>query len=158
MKNNYTIPYYSIHNEKEIKGFFGEKYRFLSNFYSCNIKFNGLIYTSSECAYQAQKVKEMDRFYFQHCTASESKSLWKRYGSIYNKQEWDAKKLDLMKIIVFIKFYKNLDLRKELLNTGDRYLEELNHWRDSFWGVNCKTGIGQNQLGKILMKIRDYWR
>ena len=37
-----------------IKGFQGE-YRFLSNFYPCQIEFEGLTYFSSEAAYQAQK-------------------------------------------------------------------------------------------------------
>lgn len=30
---------------------------------------------------------------------------------------------------------------------------EENSWRDTYWGV-CK-GVGENHLGKILMKIRD---
>lgn len=156
--NDLIIPDYAVHSDTEIKGFFGNKYRFLSNFHPAPMTFKGLNYPTSENAYQAQKVKEMDRFYFQYCTASESKSLWKRYGSIYSKEEWDSQKLDLMKIIVFIKFYKNLDLRKELLDTGDRYLEEKNHWSDVFWGVSSKSGFGHNHLGKILMKIRDYWK
>ena len=34
-------------------------------------------------------------------------------------------------------------------------LEEGNTWHDTFWGVDAKTGEGQNHLGKILMKIRE---
>ena len=43
--------------------------------------------------------------------------------------------------------------KKLLLATGDRYIEETNTWGDTFWGV-C-NGKGENNLGKIIMKIRD---
>ena len=51
-----------------------------------------------------------------------------------------------------IKFL-NPDLREKLVATGDAELIEGNHWNDTCWGV-CK-GIGQNNLGKILMEVRD---
>ena len=51
------------------------------------------------------------------------------------------------------KFTKHKDLKEKLLATGDAYLEETNHWHDTFWGV-CK-GKGQNHLGKILMEVRE---
>ena len=61
-----------------------------------------------------------------------------------------------MSSIVFEKFYRNKELRKKLLETGDRYLEETNWWGDDFWG-GC-NGEGRNELGKILMKVRDFWK
>jgi predicted NAD-dependent protein-ADP-ribosyltransferase YbiA (DUF1768 family) len=39
-----------------------------------------------------------------------------------------------------------------LLETGDAELVEGNWWDDTFWGV-C-NGVGQNNLGKILMDTR----
>ena len=47
-------------------------------------------------------------------------------------------------------------LRSLLLATGDAELIEGNWWHDQFWGV-C-NGVGQNQLGKILMAIRNLYR
>jgi predicted NAD-dependent protein-ADP-ribosyltransferase YbiA (DUF1768 family) len=44
-------------------------------------------------------------------------------------------------------------LRRMLLDTGDLYLEETNHWGDVCWGV-C-NGIGENMLGHTLMMVRD---
>lgn len=155
--NESTIPDYAVHSDTEIKGFFGP-YRFLSNFFPAPINYNGLDYPSSENAFQAQKVSNLDRIQFQTCSAGKSKRLWKEIGSIYTIQEWENIKFNEMKIIVFIKFYKNLELRELLLQTGNKYLEETNNWQDSIWGVNCVTGIGQNHLGKILMKIRDFWK
>jgi predicted NAD-dependent protein-ADP-ribosyltransferase YbiA (DUF1768 family) len=29
-----------------------------------------------------------------------------------------------------------------------------NTWSDTFWGVDLKTGKGDNNLGKLIMKIR----
>ena len=58
-----------------------------------------------------------------------------------------------MQEIVQAKFEQNPVLAKWLLNTGDAKLIEGNTWNDRYWGV-C-AGIGQNKLGKILMKVRD---
>jgi predicted NAD-dependent protein-ADP-ribosyltransferase YbiA (DUF1768 family) len=43
-------------------------------------------------------------------------------------------------------------MRERLLATGDEELIEGNWWGDTFWGV-C-NGEGQNQLGKLLMRVR----
>ena len=149
-----------IHDDKNIKGFFGD-FRFLSNFFSGPVWFEGLLYPSSECAYQAAKVLSVHRFHFQTATAAESKSLWKKFGQKglidNNRSEWDERKYDIMAEIVFNKFLRNKELRQKLIDTGDKYLEELNWWSDNFWGVDIKLG-GQNNLGKILMKTREFWR
>lgn len=54
------------------------------------------------------------------------------------------------------KYGQNPELCEKLLNTGDAYIEETNKWGDTFWGVS--KGIGENNLGKILMGIRDQLR
>ena len=45
------------------------------------------------------------------------------------------------------------DLKEKLLATGDEHLEEGNTWGDTTWGT--VNGIGENRLGKILMKVRN---
>jgi len=49
--------------------------------------------------------------------------------------------------------FSNPQLAKQLLDTKDFELIEGNTWGDTFWGV-C-SGKGQNNLGKILMQIRN---
>lgn len=51
------------------------------------------------------------------------------------------------------KFTQHKDLAEKLLETGDEELVEGNKWNDTYWGV-C-NGKGKNQLGKILMRIRE---
>ena len=51
------------------------------------------------------------------------------------------------------KFNQNTDIAQKLMNTGDAILIEGNYWGDTYWG-KC-NGVGQNNLGKILMKFRE---
>ena len=134
----------------DIKGF-NDNYSFLSNFYRCSVMFDGILYPSSENAYQAAKtiVKE-DRLRFVDMTSGKSK----REGDLLIKRDnWHTLKFEIMFIILFDKFTRNEDLKIKLLATGNSYLEETNHWGDQVWGV-CNN-LGENNLGKILMKIRE---
>ncbi len=140
-----------------IYGFFRE-YRWLSNFHKCQVRYEDLLYASSECAYQASKVVEEDRHRFLTCSAAESKTLWKtcenHWGSAAN---FDSHKYNIMAEILFDKFCRNADLKGKLLDTEDKHLEETNFWGDVYWGVDVNKG-GENKLGEILMKIREFWR
>ena len=54
------------------------------------------------------------------------------------------------------KFSKhNPKLRQKLLDTNGVELVEYNYWHDVFWGVCKKTEVGENHLGKLIMKIRE---
>ena len=51
------------------------------------------------------------------------------------------------------KFGQNEDLRKKLLETGDRKLIQHTD-RDKYWG-DGGNGKGENRLGVLLMRLRD---
>ena len=71
---------------------------------------------------------------------------------------WEYRKLIVMKNLVYLKFAENEDLKQKLLSTGNEYIEEGNWWGDTYWGVctNKKYNhVGENQLGKILMEVRQ---
>jgi ribA/ribD-fused uncharacterized protein len=144
---------YSRHNDKEIAGFFGE-YRWLSNFDPHPVCYKGKRYSSIECAYQSAKYGGDD--FFLHCTPYEAKKYCRTHKTIYPSKEWNELREFVMMECVFSKFLINLDLRVKLLETSDKYLEETNAWKDTFWGV-CK-GIGENRLGIILMATRYYFK
>ena len=137
-----------------INGFNGE-YRFLSNFWPCQIEFEGLVYQSTEAAYQAAKTHNNDkRWAIAQMSASESKRAGR---ALELRSDWEDVKLPIMKRLLQKKFY-DPELGKKLLETSEEYLEETNYWHDNFWG-NCTctrcAGKGQNYLGKYLMEVRQ---
>lgn len=144
---------YIVHDEHNIKGFFGD-YRFLSNFHKCDIYYKGMKFSSTEAAYQASKLSDKNkRFQYTFMDPALSKKESKK---IKEPEGWYDRKYNVMSLILFEKFCEHKNLRDLLLSTGNKYLEETNHWGDIYWGV-C-DGNGQNNLGKILMKIRKYWQ
>lgn len=48
---------------------------------------------------------------------------------------------------------EELETWETLATSGNEELVEGNNWNDTYWGV-CK-GVGENHLGKILIRIRD---
>lgn len=146
-------PDITIHNEREIRGFFDE-YRWLSNFFPCRVESvaTGLVYPSAENAYQAAKCPISERLPFTKVSAAASKKMGKA-GKRFSSDEWNDKKEMIMRTIVLTKFLQNPELGQKLIDTGDRYLEETNWWGDVYWGV-CR-GTGENTLGRILMDVRE---
>ena len=147
---------YIIHDERNIKGFFGD-YRFLSNFEVTDVWFDGALYGSSEAAYMAGKTLDLElRKRFQKDSGITPSAARKLGKTIVLRSDWDKVRYDVMSSAVFDKFYRNEELRAKLLATGDKYLEETNHWKDIYWGV-C-DGVGQSNLGKLLMSVRLFWQ
>lgn len=132
-----------------IRDFRGE-YNFLSNFYPVKVKCDfGLIYNSTEAAYQAQKTMDrMIRLMFTNYKPIVAKRNGKK---IKLRNDWEEVKLDIMLDLLRQKFQYS-GLRQKLIDTGDEKLIEGNWWGDTFWGI-CR-GIGENHLGKLLMKVR----
>jgi ribA/ribD-fused uncharacterized protein len=146
---------YAIVNDTAILGFFNE-YRFLSNFHLCEIDYEGIQYTSTEAAYQAAKaIHSADKYTISRMTPSDAR---KHGQTIEMRSDWNEVKWITMAEINFQKYARHIELREKLLATGDKYLEETNHWKDVYWGVNYNTMQGANQLGKILMRIRQFWK
>lgn len=131
---------------------FDGRYRFLSSFWTAAVVFEDVLYPSSEHAYQAAKSKSSSVRLMIRQAPTPGKA--KRLGrTIEIRKDWDAIKLDVMEQIVRDKFTRTQALGELLLATGDQELVEGNHWGDTFWSV-C-NGVGENHLGKILMKIRS---
>ena len=123
---------------------------FLSNFYECKIKYEGIEYPSVENAYQASKTNDIEKKKeFTNIKPIEAKRLGRQ---LKIRNDFEKNKKHIMTKLVEIKF-NNKDLKLKLINTGDELLEEKNTWGDTYWGT-C-NGIGENNLGKILMNIRN---
>lgn len=78
----------------------------------------------------------------------------RRAKKIAIREDWDNVKLQIMEELLVQKFNQE-PFKTNLINTGNEFIQEGNTWNDVFWGVNLKTGFGENNLGKLIMKIRE---
>lgn len=130
-------------------------YRFLSNFWMCAVIYDGLQYSSSEHAYQAAKTLDPEvRLVIRNL--AKARDAKKMGGALALRPDWESVKISIMEEIVTDKFTRNYHLGDKLIATGDAELVEGNTRRDVFWGV-C-NGVGENHLGKILMRVREKLR
>lgn len=138
-------------NSVELINCFTGTYDFLSNFYESIVEYDGIAYSNSESAFQAQKCRDkVDRSQFCNLSGGRAKRLGR---TVKLRDDWDDIKDNIMYEIVKQKFNSNKNLRNLLIGTGNAELIEGNSWRDTYWGV-C-NGVGSNKLGKILMRVRE---
>jgi ribA/ribD-fused uncharacterized protein len=131
--------------------------RFLSNFWKCDVTFDGDTYSSSEHAYQAAKT--LDKAEREMIKNTASPGAAKRMGrQVILRDDWEEVKNSIMLEILRNKFSAHKDLEEKLLETGNKVLVEGNKWHDCEWGVcycdRC-NGMGKNKLGEILMQVRE---
>lgn len=148
--------------DRMIQGFFGD-YRWLSNFWYARIRLIpfqspviGYMFEAptNEHAYQAMKCTHHGDFL--RIIAADTPAKAKRLGkSIVIRDDWDEIKVAVMYQINRAKYTQHTYLRNKLVAT-EGLLEETNQWGDTYWGV-C-NGIGENHLGKILMRLREELR
>lgn len=129
---------------------FHNQYRFLSNFYSSPVQYEGHEYRTVEHAFQAAKtLNAKERQAIARCPMPYEA---KRKGqTVKLRADWEIIKLAVMEELLREKF-RDAELRAKLLATGDAELIEGNHHGDRFYGV-C-NGAGENHLGLLLAKIR----
>ena len=149
-----TIPWYAIHKDGVIAGFFGS-FSFLSNFYILEngIFVDDICYPSVENAYQCCKWPVDQRDQFLDISPAQAKKLGRRAPK-FDSNKWNKMKVEIMSAFCRQKFDKNDNLKKMLEMTEDCLLEERNSWGDIYWGTDV-NGVGENNLGKILMTIRS---
>lgn len=130
---------------------FRNEYYFLSNMYECEVVYKGIKFRSSESLFQACKACNNEDFMkFINLNGYEAKKLGR---SIKLRKDWNDIRINVMYEILKLKF-NNKELRNKLLETGNEELIEGNYWNDKFWGISLKDYKGDNNLGKLLMRIR----
>lgn len=92
---------------------FRGRYYFLSNFYPCTIVIDGFEYQSAEAAFQGQKSVQHAHLFTGDITPIEAKRLGRRVP--IDVREWNARRLEVMKRVVWAKFAQNPKLRKLLI-------------------------------------------
>lgn len=125
-----------------------------SNWYPCTLTLFDKQWASSEHCFQAQKFPTVPDFQEKIRAAPDASTACAvgRDRAQPLRPDWETVKLPLMEQVLEAKFGQNPGLAATLLATGDKEIIE-HHSRDGFWG-NGGDGSGQNNLGKILMKVR----
>ena len=77
----------------------------------------------------------------------------RKLGKTVNmRPDWEEVKVQVMRYVVYEKFEQNPELRERLSKIQGDIIEEGKYPDNKFWGVY--NGVGENQLGKILMDVR----
>ena len=142
--------------------------RWLSNMTYVNIYHNGIMYPSTENFYQAMKYDKDDcifsylhgklipvRDYIATLNPYQAKKFSKE--NKMTNSLFEDNKIAIMLFAQREKFKKE-PFRTLLLDTGDCLIEEGNWWKDYFWGVDINTRQGENNLGKLIMQVRNELR
>lgn len=134
---------------------FRGQYDFLSNFSPSTLLIQGKYYRTVEHAFQSFKTD--DPTWRERVRNAKTPAEAKRLGrAAPRRPTWDDEKVKAMEYFLRLKFAEPYAMQR-LLATGSEYLIEGNTWGDRFWGCELVNGqwIGQNYLGRLLMKIRD---
>lgn len=130
------------------------KYGFLSNLYPCKLYVDGILFKSSEHAYQYAKAKGL--IVKEYIRAAPTPTLACILGHGLFRwmvvPGWNNMKVDRMKEVLLQKFCQNKGMAEKLMATGDAILIETSK-SDGFWGTGSR-GKGKNMLGRLLMELR----
>lgn len=148
-----------LSQELEEIRFFKDKYEAFSNFYPVVIHYEGLDYPSVEHAFISAKSLDTSFRLKISSLPGDKAGIAKRMGrNIKLRNNWELIKLSIMKQFLIQKFNYE-EFKTLLLSTDGVLLTEGNYWHDNYWGdcfcKKCKSIPGQNNLGKLLMKVRN---
>jgi len=128
-------------------------HNFLSNRYPCAITIDGHTFATAEAAYCASMCcHEADKTAIALMDPGRVASVVNRYAK---RDDWQAVRLDVMGMVIREKFRQHPELAERLRQTGRKSIVATHSSRDTYWGVNSYTLQGENNLGKILMKVRE---
>jgi N-glycosidase YbiA len=136
-----------------------DPYGCFSNFSLHSVHLHGYLWPTSEHFYQAQKYQGIDQAVcdqIRQASTPEQAAALGRSLLAPLRPDWDHVKSQIMYQVVREKFVTHIDIQAILLATGDTRIVE-NSPRDAYWGCGL-DGKGQNQLGKILMQVRQELR
>ena len=132
---------------------FSKENRWLSNFAPVEIVHEGITYPSVEHFYVAMKTDDIPTR--ERIAELETAGQAKKVGRLFDlPEDWDENKLVYMRLALEQK-YNQEPYKQLLIDTGDQEIVEGNYWGDVFWGVDLKTKVGENNLGKMIMEIRE---
>ncbi len=136
--------------------FYTSRFYELDNFSAHAVENWDRVFPTSEHAYQWKKFIDRNTAVADSILNARSPQLVKNISND-NKSlvssEWDTEKVGVMEEILRVKLSQHADVEAVLRSTGSKMIIE-NSPSDSFWGIG-PTGEGENNLGKIWMKLRN---
>lgn len=175
----FYVHYNDGHRKEPILKF-RQEFGYLSNFnvLKNKIHYFGYDYISVEAGYMAQKCDDVA--WKQYCSTISSHSnaqseMKKAAYKVDLVKDFRDKQLKIMLDLLRLKFRNNPELANKLVATYPRMIMEGNVWNDRYWGATIPKQnlsdnveleklyekfpqyfyVGQNYLGRLLMKVRD---
>lgn len=143
---------------KEIRFYkeFGE-YGYLATYSNYGFFKDGVFWKTSEHYYQAQKFMDSDtKIRIQNAETPKIASIIGRDRKLNLRSDWEEVKQDVMFDAVYYKFKQNRDILQKFLDTGNARIVEATV-KENYWGCGPNND-GQNNYGKILIKVREKLR
>lgn len=139
-----------------VVGFYEREFYMFSNFSSFQVFWRGLLWPTSEHAYQAGRFMDsspqLAKQIHAQTSAHEAYKL-AQVSKSYQVDDWAEKKVEVMYEICKAKLKQHHYIQTHLLSTNDELLVEDSP-KDSFWGWGADRK-GRNELGKVWMKLRE---
>ena len=135
--------------------FYEGKYSILDNFSALQVVYKGILYPTSEHAYQAAKFSHRPDIQGEIRLATSphtAKEIAYQYKKEYH-QDFRTIKLDIMREILKAKMQQHLQVVEALTDSKDELIGE-NSPVDYFWGLG-ENGTGENWMGKLWMELRE---
>jgi ribA/ribD-fused uncharacterized protein len=138
-----------------------------SNMFDAAMQIDGLTFATVEHYFQWSKAKmfgdeEMAGKIMKTPSSKSVKGFGKKVKN-FDKDKWEEKKNDIMRIALKAKFSQHPELRKKLQDTGTRPIAEADP-RDKYWGIGTSFDTskakdptkwpGKNVLGTMLQDLR----
>ena len=143
-------------DKDNIAGFFLSGWYVFDNFAPFQVEWRGKLYPTAEHAYQAAHFIDTNPELAEKVrltTSPREASDFANLNSKYDDPNWKQKRVVLMEEIVRCKLEQHKYVKQTLIESGTRYIVEMND-NDAFWGWGNDRN-GENQLGQIWMKLRS---
>ena len=142
----------------EVIGFYPREFYPLDNFSSFKVEWNGYLYASLEEAFQSALFlpnypEISDKIKNSHSAHEAQKIMFENIDKV---QYDNSEQITIMEELLRLKIEQNPYVLRKLLQTED-YLIVEDSPKDSFWGWG-ENRNGENQLGKLWMKLREEYK
>lgn len=151
---NYRDPWIA-EGVNDCIGFCSREFSCLDNCSAFRVEYNGVRFATAEAAFQAQAfvTTEPGLAYriFEAPSVYEADTI-AQVNHDLRRADWDEVKVQVMESVLRAKMAQHPYVRQKLLETGDCPIA-ADTPTDSFWGCGADRK-GQNELGKLWMKLR----